>query len=189
MKKILAVLCTLSLLVACHNNGGKQQKFNTFESAQKAFTASITSADSAAVKAATDEVMSLLQAGEIDAALSHIYVVSDDVLYRPSDESLVRLKSKFTAFPVLSYTMTDIAFQTQAINDVTYQYVFAQDEDGSNPSTFKLGFNPIRIDGQWYLTFKDGNTTSKTMQQNLQLNPMAPAPDEVRLPEKPEETK
>ena len=188
MKKIFAVLCTLCLLAACHNNGGRQQKLNTFESAQKAFTSTLTSADTAAVTAATDEVMSLLQSGAIDAALSHIYTVYDDVLYRPSDESLLRLKSKFKNFPVLSYRMTDIAFQTQAINDVTYVYSFSQNEDGSDAATFKIGFNPIKIDGEWYLTLKDGNMTSKTMQEEYQLNPMAPAPNEVRLPENPEKT-
>ena len=189
MKKILVVLCTLCLLAACHNNGRKQQTFNTFESAQAAFQATITPEDSSAVITATEEVMSLLKAGEIDAALSHIYVVADNVLYRPDNESLLRLKSKFTMFPVLSYEMTDIAFQTSAINDVTYQYVFAESSDDSTPATFKLGFNPVKIEGQWYLTFKDGNMTSKTMQQDYQMNPMAPAPDDVRLPDRPESLK
>ena len=189
MKKILVVLCTLCLLTACHNNGNKQQKFDTFESAQAAFTATITAEDSTAVKAATEEVMSLLQSGNIDEALTHIYVVADDILYRPNDESLLRLKSKFTNFPVLSYKMTDMAFQTSAINDVTYQYVFAEGQDGSSPATFKLAFNPVKIDGQWYLTFKDGGMTSKTMQEGYQMDPMAPAPNDVRLPENPDEKK
>lgn len=180
MKKILAVLCTLSLLVACHNTGRKQQKFETFESAQAAFAATLTAEDSTAVTAATDEIMSLLQAGEIEAALSHIYVVNDNVLYRPDDESLLRLKSKFRNFPVLSYTMTDFAFQTSAINDVTYQYVF-EEIPGENPGTLRLCFNPVKIDGKWYITLKDGNMTSKTMQEEYQLNPNAPAPDDVVL--------
>ncbi len=183
MKKILAVLCTLVLLAACHNTG--RQKYNTFESAQAAFASTITSADSVAVKAATDEIMSLLQAGQLDSALSRIFVVYDDVLYRPAEESLVNLKTKFRNFPVLSYEMTDIAFQTPAINDVTYRYVFAQTTDGSAPATLKLAFNPVKIDGEWYITFKDGNMTSRTMQQKYQKHPMAPAPNEVRLPEKP----
>lgn len=186
MKKILVVLCTLCLLAACHNNGGKQQKFQTFESAQAAFQATLTSEDTAAVKAATEKVMSLLEIGQIDAALSQIYVVSDDVLYRLADESLLSIKSKFENFPVLSYKLTDIAFLTPAINDVTYQYVFAKTPDGD--ATIRVGFNPVKIDGEWYLTLKDGNMTSRTMQQNLQMNPKAPAPKDVKLPSKPEET-
>ncbi|MDO4826844.1 MAG: hypothetical protein Q4B16_04725 [Bacteroidia bacterium] len=183
MKKILAVLCTLFMLAACHNAG--RQKYYTFESAQADFEATITAADSAAVKAATDEIMSLLQAGQLDDALSKVYVVYEDVLYRPADESLVNLKSKFKYFPVLSYEMTQMDFQTPAINDVTYRYVFAQSPDGSDPAAIKLAFNPVKIDGEWYITFKDGNMTSRTMQQKYQKNPMAPAPNEVRLPEKP----
>ena len=180
MKKILAVLCTLCMLVACHNTGKKQQKFHTFEDAQAEFAATLTAEDTTAVFAATDQIMSLLQAGEIDAALAHIYVVADDVLYRPADQSLASIKSKFTIFPVLSYKMTDFAFQTSAINDVTYQYVFAEPKDAA-PATIKVGFNPVKIDGQWYITFKDGNMTSKTMQEEYQMNPNAPAPDDVVL--------
>ena len=186
MKKIFAVLCTLCLLAACHNTG-KKQKEATFESAQEAFVATLTAEDTTAVLAATDEVMSLLKDGKIDDALSHIYVVNDDVLYRPDDASLLRLKSNFTNFPVLSYKVTDFAFQTSAINDVTYQYVFAEGQDGSSPATFKIAFNPIKIENQWYLTFKDGGSTSKTMQEDYQMNPMSPAPNDVRLPEKPSE--
>ena len=189
MKKILAVLCTLCLLAACHNGGRKNQKFNTFESAQASFAATITPADSAAVIAATEEFMSLVKSGEIDAALSHIYVVDNDTLFLPAPQSLASIKSKFTLFPVLSYKMTDIAFQTSAINDVTYQYVFQEAAEGSNPATLKIAFNPVKVDGKWYLTLKDGNMTSKSMQQDLQMNPMAPAPKDVKLPVKPKEDK
>lgn len=189
MKKILVVLCTLCLLTACHNSGNRQKKMNTFESAQAAFIASITAEDSTAVKAAAEDVMSLLQAGNIDEALTRIYVVEDDVLYPLNDESLLRLKSKFTRFPVLSYTMTEMAFQTSAINDVTYQYVFAEGQDGSLPATLKLAFNPVKVEGQWYLTLKDAGMTSKTLQENCQMDPTAPAPKEIRLPENPDEKK
>ncbi len=181
MKKILAVLCTLCLLVACHNTGKKQQKVETFASAQEAFEASLTAQDTTAVMAATDEIMSLLQSGELDNALSHIYVVYENVLYRPSEESLASLKSKFTKFPVCSYKMTDLVFQTSGINDVTYQYAFAESKDGSNPPTLKLGFNPVKVKGKWYVTFKDGNMTSKALQEDLQMNDKAPAPGEVTL--------
>ena len=77
--------------------------------------------------------------------------------------------------------MTDIAFETSAINDVTYQYVFGESADGTNPPTLKLAFNPVKIEGQWYLTFKDGNMTSKSLQKEYQMDPNAPAPADVKL--------
>jgi hypothetical protein len=50
----------------------------------------------------------------------------------------------------------------------------------------KLMFNPVFIDGQWYLTFKDGSQSSKDLLPENQVHEMAPAPKDIRLNKKPE---
>lgn len=50
----------------------------------------------------------------------------------------------------------------------------------------KLMFNPVFIDGTWYLTFKDGNQSSRDMREENQIHELAPAPTAPRLNLKPD---
>ena len=45
----------------------------------------------------------------------------------------------------------------------------------------KLMFNPVYIDGSWYLTFKDGSQSSRDLPLDKQIHELAPAPNAPRL--------
>ena len=46
----------------------------------------------------------------------------------------------------------------------------------------KLVFNPVKIDGRWYLTLKDGFQPSADLSKGI--NPNSPAPKALRLNKK-----
>ena len=45
----------------------------------------------------------------------------------------------------------------------------------------KLMLNPVYVDGQWYLTFKEVGQSSKALPKEKQIHDLAPAPNAPRL--------
>jgi hypothetical protein len=131
--------------------------------------------------------MSKLQAGQVDEALDMIHVLYNNVLYKKSASYTSELMTRFQVFPVLSYDRVYYSFSTEGNNDISYSYVFAPATDSDHPAqTMKLMLNPVYIDGQWYLTFKDLGQSSKSLPVEKQIHELAPAPTAPRLNKKPE---
>jgi hypothetical protein len=115
-----------------------------------------------------------------------IYVLYDDVLYKKSDSYSAELQMRFRMFPVRSYERLYYSFSTEGNNDISYSYVFSPAKDGSPAQTMKLMFNPVYVDGQWYLALKDVGMSSKDLPKELQIHELAPAPNTPRLNRKSE---
>lgn len=108
-----------------------------------------------------DHCMELLKNKDIDAALNslHEYDSNTNELKTLSDESKKRYEHVFKMFPVLDYKRDYYSFQLEGQNDVKYIIVFAEaDKDNDLPAAkTALMFNPVKIDGSWYLTIKTGD--------------------------------
>ena len=181
MKKLFILLAAFAVLVSCGpkysgSNGEKTQK-----DAEAEFVSSLTKADKDALMSLADGFMDKLQAGQVDEALDMIYVLYNDVLYRKSDSYTAELISRFKAFPVYSYELDYCAFSTEGNNDLSYKYSFAPVRKGEPAQTMKLMLNPVFVDGQWYLTFKEAGQSSKALPKDKQINDLAPAPNAPRF--------
>lgn len=186
MKKFCILLAAFAVLVSCGprysgSNGEKTQK-----DAEAEFLSSLTQESQDAVLALADECMDKLMAGEVEEAVDMIYVLYDDVLYKKSDSYTAELMMRFRMFPVRSYERLYYSFSTEGNNDISYSYVFSPAKDGSPAQTIKLMFNPVYVEGQWYLALKDVGMSSKDLPKNLQIHELAPAPNTPRLNKKPE---
>ena len=150
MKKVLLPIMAVAmvLFVACKGE---------HKSASQIFQEGLTAQDSTTMLQKCDSCMQFLSEGRIDDALSML-VEYDDSLQQVSplsDETRASYKRKFTLFPVLKYDLQYISFNTEGLNDAKYEVQFGPDEAGA-PKTAYM-FNPVKVDGQWYLCVKNAN--------------------------------
>lgn len=183
MKKILYTLTAVLLITSCSShpkysghNGEKTQK-----DAEAEFISNIKASDSLAVVKTGEKCMQLLKDRKLDEALSMLNVLKDNAVLPLPDDYSEHLRKRFTIMPVYDFSFDYFAFSTEGNNDLAYIYEFGQkNEDGVAP-TIKLTFNPVKVDGRWYLTLKDLGMSSKTMSPESRILDMAPAPEKIKL--------
>ena len=100
-----------------------------------------------------DDCMELLKAKKIDDAIASLYEYDDSLkqVSPLSEETAKRYKRVFSMFPVIDYTRAYYSFQLEGLNDVKYTVKFSSQD---TTATTAYMFNPIRLDGQWYVTVK-----------------------------------
>ena len=187
MKKIIFILSFLVLVASCKSgvrySGAHGEK--TQQDAEAEFLASLSEADENAVLNMAEDFMRKLKDGQVEEAVDMIYVLHNDVVYQKSDEYTTQLVNRFRyTFPVYTYERRYYSFSTEGNNDISYSYTFGPEQNGQAP-TMRLMFNPVFVDGLWYLTFKDGSQSSKDLPLDKQINAMAPAPNSIRLNKPP----
>ncbi len=152
MKKFLLPLMALSMILFAACKGEQKTESQIFQEG-------LTAQDSTTMLQKCDSCMQFLSEGKIDDALNML-VEYDDSLQQVSplsDETRASYLRKFTLFPVLKYELKYISFNTEGLNDAKYEVQFGPDEAGA-PKTAYM-FNPVKVDGQWYLCVKNANQT------------------------------
>lgn len=150
MKKILFPLLLLFALFttfSCKNNKKSEDEM------KKEFQATLTQEDTTAMLQLCDDCMELLKAGKIDDALASLNEYDDSLksVSPLSEATTNRYKRIFSMFPVCSYVRAYYSFQLEGLNDVKYQVCFSKTDSTMNTAYM---FNPIKLDGKWYLTVK-----------------------------------
>jgi hypothetical protein len=178
MKRILfitvAILCLLA--VSCKNTPRKSGQ-KTYQEAEQEFRASLTAADTTIVLGMTDSIMALVQDGYYHDAVKDIKVLEGTTLYEPSERYLDELERRFEMFKPIRILRDYYSFSTAGVNDVKYRICFREESEGHPASFIAVTFNPVKIDGKWYLAFKDGYQSSDAMSDENKVNPNAPAPE------------
>ncbi len=123
------------------------------------FKSSLTSEDTTQVLSLCNNCMETLKKGDIDKALSMMQMLNKDSTLSPlSEEKKMQLKKNFKIFPVLDYTIEYFTFNESGLNDVKYEIEFIKKEPGDPmPNTIGFMFNPIKVDGKWYVAVKEAN--------------------------------
>ena len=107
-----------------------------------------------------DQCMETLKAGQVDKALSmlHLYDDSTRTVLPLSEQKERELRRTFKLFPVVKYTRAYYTFTTEGLNDVKYNIEFFEKEAGDpTPNSIGFMFNPVKVEGQWYLTVKEAD--------------------------------
>lgn len=100
-----------------------------------------------------DDAMIKLKNNQIDAVLASLYTYNEEeneVIPLVEDEK-AQIKKSFEVFPVQSFKRRFFSFQLEGCNDVNYEIEF----DTLDHSKTQFMFNPVKIDGIWYLTVKN----------------------------------
>lgn len=105
-----------------------------------------------------NDCMDLLKNKNIDGALAMLneYVDSTNSVQPLTDVTKAKYVRIFNMFPVLDYQLAGYTFLLEGLNDVKYTITFAEEEHpekNGDPKTSFM-FNPVKIDGTWYLTVK-----------------------------------
>lgn len=123
------------------------------------FTAALSEQDTIAMLKLCDDCMELLKGGDVDAvvAMLHEYDDSLKTVSPISDESAASFRRQMQVFPVRGYKRASYKFFEEGLNDVKYEVTFAEGErDRTAPKTFFM-FNPVKVDGTWFLCVKQSD--------------------------------
>ena len=150
---VFAVLLSVTL-ASCHKEKSRYQQIEEFREG-------LTAEDTTQMLKLSDDCMELLKAKKINDALSMLYEYNDSL---KSVEPLgagtkQQYERRFKMFPVLEYQRDYFSFQLQGLNDVKYKVKFAIEEhpEVNGEAITAFMFNPVKIDGTWYLTVKKGD--------------------------------
>lgn len=178
--KLVFILLLSCLSFSC---GRKETKdhMKTYADAEKEFVGSLTRKDFITILEMSQKCMESLKVGNVEAALGMLYVVKDGEVVRLTSENAEDFKKHFTTFPVVDYHLEYFSFSTQGCNDLKYKIEFAKKDINGNAPTMAFMFNPVKIDGIWYLCIKHRNQSSKEILNPRESN--SPAPGEVKLRE------
>jgi len=158
---VLSLLLCALVLVSC----GKKKEPTESE----VFRSTLTAEDTTAMLKICDDCMKSLKAGDIDAALSQLHLYDDSTRtvkpLTPAKEK--ELRNTFTVFPVHDYTIDYYTFTTEGLNDVKYRIEFFEkaDPESSEANTIGFMFNPVKVDGQWFLTVKEAHQDFDQLQR------------------------
>lgn len=173
--------CIGSLLGSCSTKTRQEEKIKTQKEAEDEFLATLSAADSSAVLDLCSKCMDFLKAKETEKAFDMLYAINNNGIAKPlSAQKREELNKRFQRFPVIQYRLEYFSFSTQGNNDVKYKIEFTPRTDAEiSGSTMGFMFNPIKVDGQWILTIKDGRQPSREVATPLHDD--APAPVDVIL--------
>lgn len=122
------------------------------------FNSSLSESDTTQMLDLCDRCMEYLKSNQVESALGMLYEYDDeDQSVAPlSEETLNSFRHRFSVFPVIDYNRISYTFLLEGLNDVKYEIIFAEEEHpeiNGVPKTYFM-FNPVKVDGQWYLCVK-----------------------------------
>ena len=108
-------------------------------------------------KSAVKKFEQAVEAGNIDEALKMLFILRDGKAIPLPAEKEQQLRKKFKYFPVVDYKLDYYSFSSTDNNDVKFQIEFFKhtSSDDHTPNTIGFMFNPVKIDGVWYLAVKE----------------------------------
>lgn len=125
------------------------------------FQAELTAADSTEMLRLCEDCMKLMKDGRVEEAVNSMYEYDEESesVSPLSEETKQKYIRKFDMFPVLEYEMEYYSFQLTGCNDVKYRIMFAEGDEAAGVPAAYIGFmfNPVKVDGRWYLSVKRGD--------------------------------
>ena len=133
------------------------------------FRSTLTKQDTTQVLDLANKCMELLKNKNIDQAVASLNEYDDSLgqVMPLSKESEKGVRKMFQLFPVLDYELSYYSLQSEGINDVKYTVTFAEEqnpEKNGRPVTSYM-FNPVKVDGVWYLCVKKAGQTSDQLRK------------------------
>ena len=115
----------------------------------------LDSQDTIIVDQLSTEFIEHLKNQEYSDAIAMLYYLDPDSSIVPMPRNLaIRQEQIFRTFPVLDYRFESIRFRTETDCQVKFNFTFSRNAEGKDHTT-SLYLQPIRRDGQWYLTVRD----------------------------------
>ena len=156
----------IALLCSCNGDSKKDSGNGLVVNLEPTMT--LDSQDTIIVDQLSTEFVEHLKNKEYSEAISMLYYLDPDSAIVPLPRNLaIRQEQIFRVFPVLDYRCESIRFRTESDCQVKFVITFFQKTDPSDKrdNTTSLYLQPIRREGQWYLTIRDSSTPAGSASQ------------------------
>lgn len=125
----------------------------------------LDSQDTIIVDQLATEFIEHLKNNEYEDAISMLYYLHPDSSIVPMPRNLaIRQEQIFRTFPVLDYHFESIRFRTETDCQVKFNITFSRSAEGQDHTT-SLYLQPVRRDGQWYLTVRDSSSPAGSVSE------------------------
>ncbi len=163
--RILAlVVIGLPICLFCSCNGEKKGGDNLDGNAAGQLM-TLDSQDTIIVDKLSTEFIEHLKSNEYAEAISMLYYLDPDSSIVPMPRNMaLRQEQIFRTFPVLDYKFESIRFRTESDCQVKFVITFSRSPEGEDYTT-SLYLQPIRRDGQWYLTVRDSSSPAGSVSE------------------------
>ena len=119
----------------------------------------VTSYDTTTVMKMTNDYLDLLKQGNIDEAMSRLYVLDENDQIRPLPaEQEADCRFSLEAFKVYDYRITMFTFYKETDSEVKYELIIDDPAKKEDPGKINGLIRPVRRDGQWYITLANTDT-------------------------------
>lgn len=162
---LAAIAVPICLLCSCK---GEQKPSDTSIMVNIGPTMTLDSQDTLIVDQLATEYIEHLKNKEYEAALAMLYYLDPDSAVVPLPRNLaIRQMQIYHVFPVLDYKFESIRFRTESDCQVKYVITFDKAAEGEDPNkyTTSMYLQPIRREGQWYLTVRDSSSPAGSVSQ------------------------
>lgn len=115
-----------------------------------------SSEDSLRVNELADQYVACFNTSDLETAADMLYTVRNDSVFPLTDEQKVSFMSAMSQLPKFGFQKKELILKTGLDNKV--RIAVLMNESGSleeEKATINLYINPVKIDGQWYLTAYD----------------------------------
>lgn len=163
--RILALaVIAVPLTLACSGTGEKKGN-ETQADMNLGPTMTLDSQDTLIVDQLSTEFIEHLKNQEYSDAIAMLYYLDPDSSIVPMPRNMaIRQEQIFRTFPVLDYRVESIRFRTETDCQIKYNFTFSRNAEGQDYTT-SLYLQPVRRDGQWYLTVRDSSSPNGAASQ------------------------
>lgn len=154
---LLSVVAVL-LLTACK---GEQKKETKMARADLPVEMDVSPYDTTTVRQLATDFLGLVKQGDIDAAVSRLYILQGDEVKPLPDKDKRGCKAMLGLHQVFDYSIDSLIFYKETDSKVCYTLVLQDPSTTASPAHMQGLIRPVRRDGQWYITLANNATETQ----------------------------
>ena len=120
--------------------------------------------DTTTVQNLTYDFLELLKQGQLDEAISRLYVLDGDQVKPLPDEQKPECYFSLGLHRVYDYRIIDYTFYKETDSEVQCEIIIEDPAQKENPGHMIRRFCPVRRNGAWYLTLPNTETDKQKSQ-------------------------
>ena len=154
MKQLITSFFAVLILSSVMSCNSKKENRESDEPARPVFV--FTDSDSLSIHGLADQYVDYLNAGNFEAAADMLYSVRNDSVLPLSDEVRTGYINAMRHLPNFGFQKKELTLSTDLDNRIRIVMLLTEDGDiESEKGIVNYYLNPVKIDGQWYLTTFD----------------------------------
>lgn len=158
VKHLILPVIALLLLWSC---SGEQKPANTNAGPQDGPQMELSGNDTTTVLQLTSEFLDKVQAGNIEEAISSLYILDGEEVRPLPDDRKQECRFVLGMHTVYRYHIETLTFYKETDSEVKYVLTIQDPATTSSPATMNGLIRPVRRDGMWYITLANNDTETQ----------------------------